>query len=104
MTKDEEEREKARVSHLSPDEKDAELRKLNREIARLETLKGINTGELYTWTGRYKALVRSFVVTTKKARREEITVEFPPSCSLRFFFSQRALTINGSSCMIFVFV
>ena len=58
MTKEEEEQEKARVSHLSPDEKDAELRKLNREIARLETLKGINTGELYTWTGRYKALVR----------------------------------------------
>jgi transcription initiation factor TFIID subunit TAF12 len=58
MTKEEEEQEKARVSHLTPHEKDSELRQLNREIARLETLKGINTGEKYTWTGQYKALVR----------------------------------------------
>lgn len=60
FTKEEEEQEKARVSHLSPEEKDVELRQLNREIARLETLKGINTGELYTWTGRYKALTREY--------------------------------------------
>ena len=26
----------------------------------LETLKGINTGELYTWIGRYKALMRHY--------------------------------------------
>jgi hypothetical protein len=46
MTPEEEEKEKARVLYLSPEEKDQELRKLNREISRLEKLKGINTGEL----------------------------------------------------------
>ena len=46
MTKAEEEKEKARVSHLTPEEKDEELRKLNREIAKLEMLRGINNGEL----------------------------------------------------------
>ena len=60
MTKEEEEQEKARVSHLSPEEKDQELRSLNRQLAKLETLKGINTGELYTWSGRYKALMRDY--------------------------------------------
>jgi hypothetical protein len=60
MNKEEEEQEKARVSHLSKEEKDLELRKLNREIARLETLRGINTGELYTWSGRYKSLMRDY--------------------------------------------
>ena len=60
FTKEEEEREKARVSHLSPEEKEMELRALNRELAKLETLKGINTGELYTWSGRYKALMRDY--------------------------------------------
>eukprot|EP00536_Pseudo-nitzschia_multiseries_P001384 jgi/Psemu1/181080/e_gw1.18.3.1 len=60
MTKEEEEIEKARVSHLSPEAKEGELRKLNREIAKLETLRGINTGELYTWSGRYKALVKNY--------------------------------------------
>lgn len=54
MTAEEEEKEKARVSHLSAEEKDRELRDLNRQLARLEKLKGINTGELYTWSGRYK--------------------------------------------------
>mmetsp|Transcript_17387 Transcript_17387/g.35717 ORF Transcript_17387/g.35717 Transcript_17387/m.35717 type:complete len:241 (-) Transcript_17387:829-1551(-) len=62
MTKDEEEREKARVSHLSPDEKETELRHLNREIAKLETIRGINTGELYTWSGRYKSLVKNYAL------------------------------------------
>jgi hypothetical protein len=60
MTKEEEEKEKARVAHLSPEEKDQELRSLNRQIAKLETLRGINTGELYTWSGRYKALMRDY--------------------------------------------
>ena len=60
MTKEEEEQEKARVSHLSKEEKDQELRKLNRKIAKLEMLRGINTGELYTWSGRYKALMRDY--------------------------------------------
>jgi len=60
MTAEEEEIEKARVSHLSAEEKDRELRELNRQLARLEKLKGINTGELYTWSGRYKALMRDY--------------------------------------------
>ena len=33
---------------------------LRREIARLERLRGINTGDLYTWSGRYRALARDF--------------------------------------------
>jgi hypothetical protein len=60
FTKEEEEQEKARVSHLSKEEKDEELRSLNREISKLETLRGINTGELYTWSGRYKGLMRDY--------------------------------------------
>ena len=36
MTAEEEEKEKARVSHLSAEEKDRELRDLNRQLARLE--------------------------------------------------------------------
>lgn len=62
MTREEEEREKARVSHLSPEEKENELRRLNREIAKLETIRGINTGELYTWSGRYKSLVKNYAI------------------------------------------
>ena len=54
MTTEEEDKEKARVAHLSSEEKDQEIRELNRQLARLEKLKGINTGELYTWSGRYK--------------------------------------------------
>jgi hypothetical protein len=54
MTEQEEEKEKARVAHVSPEEKDQELRALNRQLVRLERLRGINTGELYTWSGRYK--------------------------------------------------
>lgn len=60
LSKEEEDGEKERVKSLSAFEKDQELRKYNREIARLEMLKGINTGELYTWTGRYKALARDY--------------------------------------------
>ena len=59
-TQEEEEKEKARVAHLSPEEKEQELRHLNREIAKLETIRGINTGELYTWSGRYKSLVKNY--------------------------------------------
>jgi hypothetical protein len=33
---------------------------LNRQLARLERLRGINSGELYTWSGRYKALMRDY--------------------------------------------
>jgi hypothetical protein len=60
MTKQDEEQEKDRVAGLTPFQKDQELRKHNREIATLEMLKGINTGELYTWTGKYKALARDY--------------------------------------------
>ena len=60
LTQEEEDKEKARVSHLSTEEKEKELRHLNREIIKLETLRGINTGELYTWSGRYKALVKNY--------------------------------------------
>jgi len=60
LTKDEEEQEKTRAAGLSDFAKDQELRKLNREIARLEMLRGINTGELYTWSGRYKQLARDY--------------------------------------------
>jgi hypothetical protein len=60
MTSDEEEQEKARVVHLTPEGKDSELRELNRKIARLEMLRGINNGELYTWSGRYKVLMREY--------------------------------------------
>ena len=60
MTPEEQEQEKVRVHHLSPQAKEEELRKLNRDIAKLEVLRGINTGELYTWSGRYKALMRDY--------------------------------------------
>ena len=60
LTKEEQEHEKARVEQLSDFAKEQELRQYNREIAKLEMLKGINTGELYTWSGRYKALARDY--------------------------------------------
>jgi hypothetical protein len=60
FTPEEQEKEKARVHHLSPEDKEQELRKLNREISRLEVLRGINNGELFTWSGRYKALMRDY--------------------------------------------
>jgi hypothetical protein len=60
MTKQEEEAEKQRVAALTPFAKDQELRQLNRQISKLEMLRGINTGELYTWRGRYKELYRNY--------------------------------------------
>lgn len=60
LTPEEEEKEKARVAGLSEFAREQELRKLNRDIARLSMLRGINTGELYTWTGKYKALARDY--------------------------------------------
>lgn len=60
MTKEEEEAEKERVSKLSDFKKEQELRKLNREIMKLNMLKGINTGELYTVRGRYKMLLSDY--------------------------------------------
>jgi len=60
MSKEEEEQEKVRVAALTPFQKDQELRKYNREIARYSMLRGINNGELYTWSGKYKALARDY--------------------------------------------
>jgi hypothetical protein len=62
MTATEEEEEKKRVASLTPFQKDQELRKLNRELAKFEMIKGINTGDLYTWTGKYRALAREYGV------------------------------------------
>jgi hypothetical protein len=60
MTEEEKDVEKERVGVLTPFQKEQELRQLNRKLAKLEMIKGINTGELYTWTGRYKALSRDY--------------------------------------------
>lgn len=62
MTPSEEDAEKDRVSKLTPFQKDQELRQLNRDIARLDMLRGINTGELYTISGKYKNLARNYGV------------------------------------------
>jgi len=62
MTPDEEEYEKSRVASLTPYEKEMELRVHDKQIKRLNTLRGINTGELYTWRGRFKALGRDYGV------------------------------------------
>lgn len=60
MTPGEIDAEKRRVERLTNEQVDQELRQLNREIARLEMLKAINTGELFTWRGRYKNLARDY--------------------------------------------
>lgn len=60
MTTEEEEAEKARVSKLTDFQKEMELRSLDRELAKLTMLRGINTGELYTLRGKYKALARDY--------------------------------------------
>jgi len=60
LTPEEEEAEKQRVAGLSAFAKDEELRKLNRRIAKLEVLRGINTGDRYTWSGRYRQLSRDY--------------------------------------------
>ncbi len=60
LPKEEEEKEKSRVALLSEAQKKKELKELDREIARLNTLRGINTGELYTFRGKFKALARDY--------------------------------------------
>lgn len=60
LPKDEEEKEKQRVSLLSESQKKIELKDLDKEIARFNTLRGINTGELYTFRGKFKALARDY--------------------------------------------
>jgi hypothetical protein len=60
LTPNEEEKEKNRVSDLTKYEKEMELRDLDKDIARLETLRGINTGELYTFRGKFKYLAKNY--------------------------------------------
>jgi hypothetical protein len=62
MTQEEEQLEKARVDVLTDYQKEMELRQLDRSISRLNTLRGINTGELYTLRGKFKALARDYGV------------------------------------------
>ena len=57
---EEEQAEKERVAALTPYQKEIELRKLDNELARLQTLRGINTGELYTLRGKFKMLSRDY--------------------------------------------
>ncbi|KAL7532239.1 hypothetical protein ACHAXR_004512 [Thalassiosira sp. AJA248-18] len=57
---DEEKKEKSRVESLSPYQKEMELRQLDSELARLQTLRAINTGELYTMRGKFKMLSRDY--------------------------------------------
>lgn len=57
---DEEEKEKARVDSLTDYHKEMELRKLDEELARLQTIRAINTGELYTLRGKFKMLSRDY--------------------------------------------
>lgn len=57
---DEENAERHRVSTLSPYTREMELRTLDADIARLQTLRGINTGELYTLRGKFKMLSRDY--------------------------------------------
>ncbi|KAL3767032.1 hypothetical protein ACHAWU_004530 [Discostella pseudostelligera] len=57
---DEENAERQRVATLSAYAKEMELRKLDADIARLQTLRGINTGELYTLRGKFKMLSRDY--------------------------------------------
>jgi hypothetical protein len=60
IPKDEEDKEKERVSMLSEKQKATELKELDKKIAHLNTLRGINTGELYTFRGKFKALSRDY--------------------------------------------
>lgn len=60
LTPEEELIEKTRVSGLTKYEKQMELRDLDAQIARLQTCRGINTGEYFTIRGKFKALARDY--------------------------------------------
>lgn len=60
MTAEEENDEKKRVTTLSSFQKEMELRQLDEQLAKLHMLRGISTGELYTWKGKFKALARDY--------------------------------------------
>jgi hypothetical protein len=57
---EEEQAEKLRVDSLSDYQKEMELREYDAQIARLQTLRAINTGELYTLRGKFKMLSRDY--------------------------------------------
>jgi len=57
---DEEQAEKERVGSLTQYQREMELRQLDSELARLQTLRAINTGELYTLRGKFKMLSRDY--------------------------------------------
>lgn len=57
---EEEKEEKSRVDSLTPYQKEIELRKLDQELSKLNTLRAINTGELYTFRGKFKMLSRDY--------------------------------------------
>merc|ERR1712129_682979 len=60
MGKHEEDTEKARTASLSPYQREIELRCIDAHLKNLQVLRGINTGELYTWRGKFKALTRDY--------------------------------------------
>lgn len=60
LTPPEEEAEKERVAGLSAVQKTSELKDLDRQLALLNMKRGINTGELYTLRGKFKALARDY--------------------------------------------
>mmetsp|Transcript_12006 Transcript_12006/g.19921 ORF Transcript_12006/g.19921 Transcript_12006/m.19921 type:complete len:199 (-) Transcript_12006:181-777(-) len=60
MSTEEEGEEKGRVAELSPVQKASELKGMDRELALLNMKRGINTGELYTLRGKFKALARDY--------------------------------------------
>ena len=60
LSPEEELAEKHRVESLTSFEKEMELRELDQNIALLNTYRGINTGELYTFRGKFKALARDY--------------------------------------------
>jgi len=57
---EEEKEEKSRVDSLTSYQKEIELRKLDQQLSRLNTLRAINTGELYTFRGKFKMLSRDY--------------------------------------------
>lgn len=48
------------MASLTQYAKEMELRQLDSELARLQTLRAINTGELYTLRGKFKMLSRDY--------------------------------------------
>jgi hypothetical protein len=60
LAPEEEKKENERVASLSKYQKEMELREMDAKIKTLNMLRGINTGELYTWRGKSKALARDY--------------------------------------------